>query len=581
MIDELRWRLSTALKGISDSLYPGNDVPQMALYEAIETPPSVELGHLAFPSFVIAKKVRQNPMQVAQGICAALEHTSLLARVAVQGPYVNCFFKPAEIAEFIIEPILSGQSFKRTLDGAHTRLMIEYSQPNTHKELHVGHLRNLSLGNALVNILRYWGYDITAATYPGDIGTHVAKCLWYLKKYAATPKPDEDKGTWLGRMYSTAHNLLESERGTEKEESNRQELSHILRQLAEHKGEYYTLWQETREWSIDLMKHAYAWAEVSFDRWFFESEVDEPSLQYARELYQQGKLEESDGAIGMNLEDEKLGFCILIKSDGNGLYATKDVLLAKKKFDEFKIDKSIYLVDKRQAFHFQQVFKVLERLGFEKIKNCVHLEYDYVELPEGPMSSRKGNIIPFMDLVERMQAAICERYLSKYDDLSPEQMREIARIIANGAIKYGMLKYDNNKKIVFDMEEWLKIEGETGTYIQYAATRIRSIINKLGDATLSTPAWDKLATTQEMNLLLKLTKFNEVIHNCCNQYKATFLCTYLFELSRLFNAFYVECRIVDEADAGLKAARVKLVQGVYRTLEQGLALLGIRVPARM
>lgn len=197
------------------------------------------------------------------------------------------------------------------------------------------------------------------------------------------------------------------------------------------------------------------------------------------------------------------------------------------------------------------------------------------------MSSRKGNIIPFMELVDRMQGAICERYLSKYDDLTPDQMNEIARIIANGAIKYGMLKYDNNKKIVFEMDEWLKIEGETGTYIQYAATRIRSIIQKLGDAALAAPEWDKLTTTQEMNLCLKITKFNEVVQNSCNQLKATFLCTYLFELSRLFNAFYVECRIVDEGDAGLKAARVKLVQAVYRTLEQGLSLLGIRVPARM
>ena len=180
-----------------------------------------------------------------------------------------------------------------------------------------------------------------------------------------------------------------------------------------------------------------------------------------------------------------------------------------------------------------------------------------------------------------MQGTIRERYLSKYDDLSSEQMDEIARIIANGAIKYGMLKFDNNSKIVFDMDEWLKIEGETGTYIQYAATRIRSILQKLGDGTLEQPAWEKMTTQQEMNLCLKLTKFNEVVQTSCNQFKATFICTYLFELSRLFNAFYAECRIVDEADAGLKAARVKLVQAVYKTLEQGLGLLGIRVPARM
>ena len=241
--------------------------------------------------------------------------------------------------------------------------MIEYSQPNTHKELHVGHMRNLCLGNSIVEILKYTKHKVYSVTYPGDVGTHVAKCLWYLNHHNKTEAPPARKGAWLGEMYSKANNLLEDQKGTDKEEFNRTELTEILKQLESKKGEYFNRWKETREWSISLMEELYSWADISFDRWYWESELDSSSLTMAKKYYEEGIFIKSEGAIGMDLSEDKLGFCMAIKSDGTGLYATKDIELAQRKFDEYDINNNLYVVDKRQSHHFKQVFKVLEKLN--------------------------------------------------------------------------------------------------------------------------------------------------------------------------------------------------------------------------
>ena len=290
------------------------------------------------------------------------------------------------------------------------------------------------------------------------------------------------KGGWLGALYSKAHLTLEDQRGTDKEESNRTELTKILKEIESGSGEYFDLWKETREWSLELMNKVYSWAGVKFDRWYFESEMDSPSVEMMKKLYEEGKLIESEGAIGMDLSDDKLGFCLLLKSDGNGLYSTKDVMLAQHKFEEFDIQQNFYVVDVRQSLHFKQVFKVLEKIGFEQHQNCHHIEYDFVETPGGAMSSRKGNIIPLIDLVNQMESMVKENYLEKYrGDWSDEEINETASKIANGAIKYGMVRMDSNRKIVFDMNEWLKIDGESGlifsTFMRELILFAKSLLN--------------------------------------------------------------------------------------------------------
>jgi len=547
-------------------------------------PPDFKLGHFAFPCFFLSKQVGKAPALIGQELAAQLENNrpELLAQISHQGPYINFYFSTARMGKLALEKIENGEYFKTPLIQQAPKLMVEYSQPNTHKELHVGHMRNLCLGNALVRLLRYTGHETIAATFPGDVGTHVAKCLWYYRHKNPGNPPVSHKGAWLGELYSKANNLLEDEKGSAQEEKNRLELTQILKQLESRQGEYYELWKETREWSIALMQEVYSWANIHFDKWYWESEFDSPSLQLAREYYRQGFYIESEGAIGMDLGQDGLGFCMTIKSDGTGLYATKDIMLAQKKFNDFKLDKSIYVVDKRQAHHFKQVFKVLEKVGFEHAKDCYHLQYDFVELPDGPMSSRKGNIVPLMELVEKMQNKIKGDYLEKYrTEWSDQEIDDCAKIVAEGAIKYGMIRMDNSRKIVFDMNEWLKLDGETGPYLQYVHARIRSLCDKQGYKHASKRDWSLLTHPAEQAVVVHLTMFNNVMLDAALQSKTPLACAYLYDLAKLFNSFYAECSIAKAGSEEVKNVRLALSYCVGESMKKGLEILGIEAPEKM
>jgi arginyl-tRNA synthetase len=553
--------------------------PASKVYPLFGATPTKDAGDLAFPLFIVAKESKQNPAQAAKALEGALTGLpAFVSKMAAAGPYLNFFFDFNVIARKIVPEIVSGTAFKVKLTENPPRSMMEYSQPNTHKELHVGHMRNLCLGDSLIRLHRYAGFDIVASTFPGDVGTHVAKCLWYLKFHYKGEAPKTRKGAWLGSMYSRAHNKLEEERGTPVEEKNREQLTMILKELEKKSGPFYDLWKETREWSIELMNEVYNWAQVKFDVWYWESEVDSESVRLAREYYEKGLFVEDQGCIGIDLSEHKLGFCMLLKTDGNGLYATKDIELARRKFQDYKIERNIYVVDKRQEHHFKQVFKTLELMGFENAKKCYHLQYDFVELPDGAMSSRKGNIVPLQSLIENMVSTIKELYLKRYEgDWTPEQIENTAQIVARGAIKYGMTRIDPAKKIVFDMQEWLKLDGESGPYIQYAYARINSMLLKLG-APLEKEI--KLETQQEKDLVAVLMNFNHIVQQATEQYRPSVLTAYLYDLSRAFNGFYAECP-VGSAPEPLRSSRLQLSRATADTLKVGLSLLGIEAPDKM
>jgi arginyl-tRNA synthetase len=576
------------LKEITDLLveainksFEGTEVERATIYENIGEPPNLKMGHFAFACFPLAKALKKAPVQIAQTIKESISKSSMIDEVILAGPYVNFKVSGQGYGEHVLNDIKSGDFFSRTLTDYTPKTMIEYSQPNTHKEMHVGHMRNLCLGNAIVRIKKYCNQEVIPVTYPGDSGTHVAKCLWYLKFHNKEEIPASNKGQWLGKIYSTANMKLEDELGTEKEDENRAQLTEILRQLHAQEGEFFELWQETRQWSLDLMNETYDWADVKFDRWFFESEMDQPSVDLVKKYHEQGTFIKDQGAIGMDLSDDKLGFCILLKSDGTGLYATKDVALAIQKFEEFEVEANIYIVDTRQSHHFKQVFKVLEKIGFQQAKHCHHLPYEMVELPGGAMSSRKGNIVPLSELVDNMEQTIITNYLQKYSgDWSDDEIKSTAHKIANGAIKYGMVRMDNNRKIVFDMEEWLKLDGETGPYLQYVYARINSLLDKQGHDKAATANLNVLTVDSEMALLQKVSLFNDIALKAHEQNKTNILTSYLYDLGKAFNSFYAECTIAN-AEEEVKVARLELAFATAQIIKNGLSLLGIEVPNRM
>jgi arginyl-tRNA synthetase len=560
------------------------------VYKFLVEPPNPDMGHLAFGCFVVAKGLKKAPAQAAIDIKNNLVAIDGVISVEAAGPYLNFKFSPQFLSENILVPLINGKTFTQVLVQDAPKTMIEFSQPNTHKELHVGHMRNLCLGDAIVRLMRRsYGHDqIISSTFPGDVGTHVAKCLWYIKNHVGMNVLNEkrnspDRGEWLGQMYSAGNIKLEDEATVpEKFEQNKKELTLILKQLESAQGEFYDLWKETREWSIQLMQQTYKWADVQFDKWYWESDVDADSVRTIKKYYDEGKLQKSEGAIGLDFESEKLGFCLLLKSDGTGLYATKDVELARRKFEDFKIEKSIYVVDQRQALHFKQVFRSLIHLGFEQAKNCFHLQYNFVELPDGAMSSRKGNIIPLMLLVEKMQNHVRTEYLARYaSEWSQQEIQTVSEIVAKGAIKYGMLRQDTNKKIVFDMNEWLKLDGESGPFIQYSYARINSLIKKMNMDVTEKFDGSLLVHASEIKLMQHLMNFNMQIVQSAENYKPASLCTYLYETAKKFNAFYHDCSIGQAETLELKKSRLALAASTGLVLKQGLAVLGIPVPERM
>lgn len=551
------------------------------IYSSLSSPPKPELGEIAVPCFQIAKELKVAPPMVAEKLALALKD-SPVAAFSQMGPYLNAKLSTDILVKHSLTNIVSGARFTGSLLTSPPTTMFEFSQPNTHKELHVGHMRNISLGAALSRTASYIGIPVVTATFPGDVGTHVAKCLWYLKTRNTEAVPETNRGQWLGKIYTRATLALEAEENSEQGKSNAEALSLILKQLESARGEYYDLWRETRGWSIALMKEAYEWLGVEFDTWYWESEVDSASVAAVKELYKQGKLEKSDEALGVDLTDEKLGFCILLKSDGNGLYATKDLLLAQRKFQDHPIDKSVYLVDMRQTFHFQQIFAALKRIGFEHAGDCYHLAYNYVRLPDGPMSSRKGNIVPLESLTSSMQETIKSQYLSKLSDITPTEIEEISRIIAKGAIKFGMNRVDPNTPIVFELNEWLRLDGDSGPYVQYTGARIRSVQRKFNALQIATPPdFSQLTSQQERTVLTLLNQFNDIAVRVVETLKTNLLCEYLLNVASAFNSYYGQTKILDPEAPATSAARVALCAAVLATLEKGLDCLGIAVPERM
>ena len=354
----------------------------------------------------------------------------------------------------------------------------------------------------------------------------------------------------------------------------------ILKSMEKKEKEITELWELTRKWSIEDFKEIYEWTDSYFDFDFHESDVGDESKEIIKKAYEEGKLTKSDGAIG--LDCGKLGFCVLLTSDGTGLYATKDIALAKRKFEEFKIDRSIYVVDAAQTLHFQQVFKVLNHLGFKQSSKCFHLAYGIVTLPNGKMSSRKGTVITFSQLKNQLLENIHKEFLDKYkNEWEEKEISDAARIISVATIKYGMLKQDPSKDIIFSLQEWIAKTGNTGPYLLYAYARIKSILREIKKEENSKVDFSLLKHEKETKILLLLHQFIGITSSSCEQYKPSNLCNYLYTLAKSFSSMYEAVSIKFAESEDLKATRLEFVESISIILKTGLNLLGIETLERM
>ena len=357
----------------------------------------------------------------------------------------------------------------------------------------------------------------------------------------------------------------------------------ILAELESKEGKFYDLWIKTKQDCMESFYEIYDWLNVKFDHYFYESEVSEESQEIVAEYKEKGLFVESDGAYGIDMKPYKLGYFMAQKSDGNTLYITKDLALAKRKFEDFGISSSIYVVGDEQNFHFKQLFKCLELMGFEQAKNCYHLSYGMVVRPEGKMSSRAGNSFTFLQLKDLVEQALKDNLVKYEDKWSKEEIDETAYLLANGAIKYGMLSTDPVKEIVFDPEVWVSFEGNTGPYLMYAYARSKSILSKAASEGLSSSLENLELLTEdvERNLLRDIYNFNNTAVQARNAHKPSVISNYLFDLSKSFNRFYREAPILKLEDEKLRSARLALIEAFAATSHKALELLGITPPEKM
>jgi arginyl-tRNA synthetase len=572
----------------------------------LDVPPKPELGDFAFPCFRLAKALRKAPPAIAADIASAIEHTGIVQHAEAAGGYVNLHVRMSEAAALVLPPLARGLSDPRPTRTE--KVMVEYSQPNTHKTFHVGHMRNLALGDALVRLLRADGYEVIAANYLGDVGAHIAKCLWWYLDVlddAGRVPPATARGEWLGELYSAASNQLDAwadaaaagdADAQAKLDAAKARTTEILHALEAREPTITKVWEQTRAWSLEEFDEIYAWSGVHFDRVFYESEVDEPGLRIVQEFLAKGVFVESDGAIGIYNEEVKhMPFFMLRKRDGTSLYATKDLALARLKFEEHAVDRSIYVVDSRQSDHFRHVFLTLRKMGFAQAEKCEHVPYEMVELPTGAMSTRRGTVILFRELREKMTRHLEANYLAQYRGVWPDQeIHDVARQIALGAIKYGMLSRDVNQKIVFDMEAWLELEGDTGPYLQFSAARLGSILRKASEAGKRLPgevltdrarqveAGSTLHQPEERALLLALSRLETAVHAAAQTLRPSSMCNYLLELARAIHRFATSKNThVLSSEGDLLEGRLLLAHAAHGAMVWGLARLGIPAPARM
>lgn len=560
-------------------------------FKTLEQPPEKSLGDYALPCFRFAKAIKKNPNDVAAELKKILEEEKnpWVESIVLKGAFLNIFTNQKEIAKSIVPSLVSGKGFellKNNPEKNQTKVMIEFSQPNTHKEFHVGHGRNVCLGDSICRLFIYNGYKVIAANYIGDEGTHIAKCLWGVEHYQGTEKLEEveNKAEWLGQRYVEANNKLkEAAKDEPLKLKYNKEVSEILKAIENKSGKYFETWKTTRQYCLDDFNKVYKWLDVHFDHIFYESDVSEASQEIVDEYMKKGLFKEDQGAVGLDMSDKKLGFFMARKSDGTTLYGTKDLALAALKFNKFHIDRSIYVVGNEQNLHFKQVFYALEQMGFPQASKCYHLSYGMVVRPEGKMSSRAGNSFTFLQLINLVVEEInvyLEKYKTEWDEA---RLKDTAHKLAVGAIKYGMLQADPVKEIVFDPKEWVSFEGNSGPYLMYSYARTQSILKKAEEQGIkaSIDHLDLLTHETERDLMRHLYDFNQITMNACENYRPSTLANHLFFTCKAYNRFYTEVSVMKAENEDLRAARLSLLKAFADTLKTGLYLLGITPPEKM
>lgn len=535
-------------------------------------PPKLEMGDLSLACFELAQEKAQSPAEVAKELARIASNNDELkncfSRIEQIGPYLNFFIEAKFLAGRVLEEVARQKKYYgRNEVGAGRRVMIEYSNGNTHKEYHVGHLRNIAFGDSINRLLTASGYESIPVSYINDFGIHVAKAIWFWRLNKDYQNRLEPKGYLLGQCYAEASRALAID-PTQKEVVGK-----IMKQIESRRGDNYRTWQETRRWSISYFDKIYQELKVEFKEIFYESQVITEGLRVVEALKEKGLLKLSQGAIIADLEEYGLGVLPIIRSDGTALYPVGDLALAGLKFAKYDLDESIYVVDVRQALYFKQLFKLLELSG--DVKPRLQLSYDFVTLPEGMMASRTGQVVTYQDLYSKVLAKAIEETSARHQDWSQGRAERVAKVLTVATIKFEMLKVSPDKTITFNINESLRFDGYTSCYLEYGYARLSSIVRKQGfRSRFSKVDPNLLVESKEKELLLKIAKYPKAVRLARHNYNPSEITKYLFELVQMSNDYYHEVNIL-KAEPGVRTARLALVKSIIQVLHNGFALLGI------
>ncbi len=554
---------------VVDLLSKNLDIEPNFIFNLIEIPPSEELGDFAFPCFFMSKEMKKSPLMIAEDLCEKLRKKlpKEISNVNNNGAYINFFFDKKIIAEKLFRKVSKKNWGNLKIDNKN--IGIEYPSPNTNKPLHVGHLRNMTIGDSVSNILRSVGNSVYHLNLNNDRGILISKSMLAYQKFGNNSTPEKEKisgDKFVGKYYVLFNEKLKENPELEKDAQE------LLKKWEDSDEETIKLWKRMNNWAYSGMKKTF---EI-----FGLNKIDKE--YYESELYKEGKRiiddglnkkifeKKDDGAVIINLDDEKLGEKVLLRSDGTSVYITQDLFLALKKINDFDLDSSYYVVGDDQIYHFQVLFKILEKLGIKK--DWKHFSYGMVTLPSGKMKSRDGSAKSANDFIEETKKIAIKNIKERTNNIDDKELDRRSLIIALAAIKYFLIKVDINKSIVFNPQEALSFEGNTGPYLLYSYARANSILKriKIKDDNLKIVDINSI----ESSLIKQIYSFHEILKKSYEQMSPNLLANYVYEMSKTFNEFYHKCPVVN---SNQEKFRFEIVKSFKITLEKSLSLLGISV----
>ena len=595
---KIEQQIMTAAQTAVKALY-GQDVPEK-MVQLQKTRSEFE-GNLTLVVFPFVKMSHKSPEQTAQELGEYLQaHCEAISKFNVVKGFLNLSVSVAAWLNLLDDIDKDDHYGEKTADGNAPLVMIEYSSPNTNKPLHLGHVRNNLLGWSLAQIMQANGNRVVKTNIVNDRGIHICKSMLAWQKWGngETPESSGKKGDHLIGDYYVAFDKHYREEvkdlmahGMSEEQAKQEaplikEAHEMLVKWEQNDPEIRALWEKMNSWVYAGFDETYQKMGVSFDKIYYESQTYLKGKAKVEEGLAKGLFERhDDGSVWADLTNEGLDKKLLLRSDGTSVYMTQDIGTAEMRFKDYPIDKMIYVVGNEQNYHFQVLSILLDRLGFKWGKELTHFSYGMVELPNGKMKSREGTVVDADDLMQLMvdDAYNTSMELGKFDDMTEEERREIARIVGMGALKYFILKVDARKNMLFNPEESIDFNGNTGPFIQYTYARIRSILRKAQNSQdpMGPMSPMNLMSSKEIELIQKMSEYGAAVEQAGCDYSPSGIANYCYELTKVFNQFYHDYSILNEEDEWKKAVRLKIARNVAKIIRNSMALLGIEVPERM